>query len=44
MGGDECLDIDKFNTVAAIAADQIFRRDRLAGGETDCNPLLFLRD
>ena len=31
-------------TVAAIAADQIFRPERLAGRETDCNPLLFLFD
>jgi len=29
-----------YRTVAAIAADQTFRRERLAGGETDCNPLL----
>src|SRR5262249_22798049 len=33
-----------YRTVTAIAADQIFRRERLAGGETDSNTLLFLFD
>src|SRR5262249_45225851 len=33
-----------YGTVAAMAADQIFRRECLAGGETDCNPLLLLFD